>query len=848
MPPRARPLSRSQLAFESLLEREDDGQDPVQLPRGLRNPKKKKERGGGGGGGGGRDVFVLDERELAERRRAAASSAAVAAASPSAPSAAFDELQARFPGAPRDLLSDVLGGTSSGGGGVEEAAEALRSLGLVGGEKGGEEKTEETTHANNPSPPFPPPPPRTPAMLTEGLWGGLPPDMQRLIYARLGPRDAARAALACREFAARARAARAGPRAVVEVSAPRASLRAIEGQVAAFRGARSVSLARWRAHLDAFEVRNAAGAAAEAASAAARQGRHWQRRRWQQQLQQQARSSSSSSSSAASALPPQLRVADPDRVLEAIEGALGAVARGSERRAALVASSSSAAAVSASNDGGQGEEENGAAAAAAAAAANPFYVPTLDDGAEAPSVAAEVEHLTFPRLSHSCTGNNGSGNGGSCGDCSLPLEHCERLARRAREILPGLLSVRFDDVGGGDGPKGLCRGLTRQTDSFAGQGSENAADDDDGDEEDENDEDEDVAPPRATTLHSIAITGAPCLDDESVRALLRSWSSTCSSAAPKKKKNKKSSEELLAVDFSRCPTLTSAAFPPWPRVAAPRDRPSLRFLKSVTLDGCKRIERFELNSGTFPSLERLSLRDCSRLAEIVVVVAAAAPLGQRQASRAPQLVELRVSGCTALRSIASAAALPRLERLAAAGCASLVALPQRPSPALVEANFFGCRALLSLALEAFLGTAGTAAETGDNAATATAAATAAAASSRLASLNLNGCMSLSRVRVASAALEALDASGCRSCAEVELNIGCCRETLRSLRLDGCRELRRLSLPGEPGRGGFVAGAGTAAAFLDPAATSAAGVSEEVAALVAAATVKAKKGKKKKNET
>jgi len=44
MPPRAaRPLSRSQLAFESLLEREDDGQDPVQLPpRGQRNPKKKK--------------------------------------------------------------------------------------------------------------------------------------------------------------------------------------------------------------------------------------------------------------------------------------------------------------------------------------------------------------------------------------------------------------------------------------------------------------------------------------------------------------------------------------------------------------------------------------------------------------------------------------------------------------------------------------------------------------------------------------------------------------------------------------------------------------------------------------
>ena len=55
MPPRAaRPLSRSQLAFESLLEREDDGQDPVQLPpRGQRNPKKKKE---GGRGGGGRDV------------------------------------------------------------------------------------------------------------------------------------------------------------------------------------------------------------------------------------------------------------------------------------------------------------------------------------------------------------------------------------------------------------------------------------------------------------------------------------------------------------------------------------------------------------------------------------------------------------------------------------------------------------------------------------------------------------------------------------------------------------------------------------------------------------------------
>ena len=220
-----RPLSRAQLAFDSLLERDDDGSDPVQLPpRGQRNQKK-----GRGGGGGRNGIVVLDETEVAQRRNARASSssssaaAAAAAANPttSSSSSAFDELQSRFPDAPRDLIGDVLGGSS---GGVEEAAEALRSLGLGGGGEGARGEEEEAEPSPSPSVPPPPPPrpsiPRTPAMLTEGLWGGLPPDMQRLIYDRLSSRAAARAALICREFAARARAARARPVAV-EI-APRA--------------------------------------------------------------------------------------------------------------------------------------------------------------------------------------------------------------------------------------------------------------------------------------------------------------------------------------------------------------------------------------------------------------------------------------------------------------------------------------------------------------------------------------------------------------------------------------------------------------------------------------------------
>ena len=797
MPPRAaRPLSRSQLAFESLLEREDDGQDPVQLPpRGQRNPKKKKE---GGRGGGGRDVVVvLDERELAERR-ASASSAAAAAKKPAAPSG-FDELRSRFPDAPRDLLSDVLG--SSFGGSVEAAAEALRSLGLGGEEEEEKEKhhgaadaaaSEGAREEERASPPVP----RTPAMLTEGLWGGLPPDVQRLVYARLGPRDAARAALSCREFAARARAARRGPREVE--AAPRASLRAIEGTVAAFPGASSVSLARWRAHLDAFEAGGAAEAAAEAASAAAQQGRHWQRRRWQR---------SSSSSSSASALPPQLQVADPEEVLEAIEGALRAVARGSKRRAALNVEPSS------SSPSAGASEENGAF--------DPFYLPTLDDAAPRSSgaAAAEVEHLALPRLSR-------DGGGG----CSLPLGHCERLARSVRDVLTGLRSVRFDDVGAGDGPRGLCRGLRRAGDLPPVPGSGDGGEGGGGG----------GGAPCCCPLQSVAVTGALSLDEESVRALLRSWSS----AAPVQEEGRPPPPRplLAAFDFSRCPLLTFAGtFAPRP--GAPlRDGTVLPSVRRVTLDGCDGLERFDLGGGALPALERLSLRNCRRLAEISVVVSPP-PLVFRG------LVELKVSGCAALRSIAASAALPRLERLSAAGCSNLVELPSRAPTALLEANFFGCRSLPSSALERFLGTAEAAAAAAGGGGEGGGGAAAAPPASRLASLTVNGCVSLSRVRVASPALSSLDAAGCRSCAEVELR-GCSAESLRSLRLDGCRELRRLSLP--PGGRGHVAAAGgglfgggvASSAFLDPATTSASGVSDEVAALVAAATAKEANKEKK----
>ena len=274
-------------------------------------------------------------------------------------------------------------------------------------------------------------------------------------------------------------------------------------------------------------------------------------------------------------------------------------------------------------------------------------------------------------------------------------------------------------------------------------------------------------------------------------------------------------------------------------------------MRSITLDGCKGLERFELN-GTFPRLERLSLRNCDRLAVIVVV--AAAKTGRIYSS----LTELLVSNCPALRAVAPGAQLRGLEKLVASGCTSLVELPSASAAAeeggaspstssLAEVNFFGCRSLPTSALEKFLGTAtgGDFSYNNSNNSQKENQQPLLPPSSRLRSLSVNGCVSLSRLRVSSGALEVLDASGCRSCCEVDLR-GCSPSRLRSLRLDGCRELTRLALPVEHASYGGGGGDERAVAcFLDPESTSAAGVTEEVAALVSAAT-KAKK-KKKKNK-
>ena len=209
--PSRRPPSRAQLAFDSLLAPDDD--DPPSAPRPTRrapSPPRRDARLP-------RHAFTLREDA------SAATAVGAAAADP------LTTLVRRFPTADADLLADTLAGC---GGTLAAALEVLAALGITEG---------------------PPPPIRTPAApvdaarptpsVWDGLWGGLPPDVQAVIWEALPSRDAARAAPTCREFAQRAAAGRA---AVRTLRAPRgAAPSVVAAMVASHPRATGLDLAKW---------------------------------------------------------------------------------------------------------------------------------------------------------------------------------------------------------------------------------------------------------------------------------------------------------------------------------------------------------------------------------------------------------------------------------------------------------------------------------------------------------------------------------------------------------------------------------------------------------------------------
>ena len=205
--PSRRPPSRAQLAFDSLLAPDDDADAPRPTRRSAPAPSRRDERMP-------RHAFTLRDE---------AAAAAAAAADP------LTTLVRRFPTADAGLLRDTLAGC---GGTLGAALETLAALGIAEG---------------------PPPPIRTPAApadasrptpsVWDGLWGGLPPDVQAVIWDSLPSRDAARAAPTCREFAQRAAAGRA---AVRTLRAPRGAAPAVvAAMVASHPHATGLDLAKW---------------------------------------------------------------------------------------------------------------------------------------------------------------------------------------------------------------------------------------------------------------------------------------------------------------------------------------------------------------------------------------------------------------------------------------------------------------------------------------------------------------------------------------------------------------------------------------------------------------------------
>lgn len=237
-----------------------------------------------------------------------------------------------------------------------------------------------------------------------------------------------------------------------------------------------------------------------------------------------------------------------------------------------------------------------------------------------------------------------------------------------------------------------------------------------------------VAP--APGLAAIELTGATALTDAGAIRLLRGGPGGASVRPPC----------VAAVDLSRCPALTDAAF----RRFAPT-------LRTLTAAHCAGLVRLTLDAGGGPRLASLDVGRCARLEAVTLAL--------------PHLEALNVSGCGALASLD--VACPALVEVNAAQCPNLSSLwPPRSAPALARLNVFGCRALPSAALEPAL-----------------------EGCDALSSLVVAGALSLARLRAPSPLLARLDVAGCRQLVEVVAP----SPQLRAFNAAGCVSLARLAL-------------------------------------------------------
>jgi hypothetical protein len=235
-------------------------------------------------------------------------------------------------------------------------------------------------------------------------------------------------------------------------------------------------------------------------------------------------------------------------------------------------------------------------------------------------------------------------------------------------------------------------------------------------------------------LADVSLVACKQLTDAGAAALLRGPATRAS---------------LARLDVSRCPGISVTG------LSGPR-APALAVLRAHSCHGL--VGALVLDASSLPSLASLSLAGCGRLRSVRL-----GPL--------PRLTHLNVAGCKALAAL-GLGSVPRLATVSASGCAALATLwPAGAVPGLVELNLFGCRALNAEAVEGALS---------------------ACVPAGLASLTLNGCAGLARVRLPgpAPALSALDAAGCSSAVEVDAS-GAPR--LASLRLDGCSALTRVRL-------------------------------------------------------
>ncbi|CAG9466522.1 unnamed protein product [Pedinophyceae sp. YPF-701] len=245
-------------------------------------------------------------------------------------------------------------------------------------------------------------------------------------------------------------------------------------------------------------------------------------------------------------------------------------------------------------------------------------------------------------------------------------------------------------------------------------------------------------------LRSLSVAGCGKVTDRGVKELLRGAATRTS---------------LVRLDLSRTAVTREglASLPP---------RSALRHLRCNSLS---RLSRVSLQLPPTAPLEDVSFAGCHQLRHAVLVcgnLAAANFSGCAQLAsldlRCPRLRCLTLGGCAALTSLFPAEP--------AGG--SLIELPDDPADllhfeCLEDLNCFGCRTLDARSVEVALSRA-----------------------PALAALNLNGCVSMTRLCLDDApCLAALDVSGCRGLEDVRLEC----PALATLRAVSCGALRSLYL-------------------------------------------------------